>query len=141
MIATLWAYRRPLAVLAAAAAIAVMSFNAGRDSVQAAVDKAQAAAREQARIEYENKTRKALENAEADRLDSEARLRQEFEGAVRTEQVIKYVTKTIYVPAACTGLAADVVRVLHDTTDTIRRAAAPGDTGGPADTMLATARN
>ena len=81
------------------------------------------AALEQQRKEYEHKTQVALDTLSADHAAEVARLRAEFKTEVVTQEVIKYVTKTIEVPSGCDQLAADVVSVLDKATGIVIGAA------------------
>lgn len=81
------------------------------------------AALEQQRKDYERKTQVALDTLSADYAAEVARLRAEVKTEVVTQEVIKYVTKTIEVPSGCEQLAVDVVGMLDKATGIVISAA------------------
>lgn len=90
-------------------------YDAGRESMRLEIAEANSQTQKA-------QTQKALADIVEDGTDAAARAEVQRTVEVKTVEVVKYVTRTIKVPADCSPLAADVVRVLHDTTDAIRAA-------------------
>lgn len=98
-------------------------YDNGYQAATAAIQAEHNAALEQQRKEYERKTQAALDTLSADHVAEVARLRAEVKTEVVTQEVIKYVTKTIEVPSGCEQLALDVVGVLDKATGIVISAA------------------
>lgn len=118
-------YGPHIAAVVALLSITGMIYKAGIDRCETAT---QAALNEQAnehRAEVEREIAAALDLQAQEHAAELDRVRSEREVEVKTKEVIRYVDRIKEVPAECDGVARDVIRVLQQSTSTVREATRP----------------
>lgn len=115
-------YGPHIAAMVALLSVVGMIYKAGIDRCETSAQAALVAQANEHRAEVEREIQAALDLQAREHAAELNRVRSEREVEVKTKEVIKYVDRIQVVPAECDGLAADVIRVLQQSTDTVREA-------------------
>lgn len=116
-------YGPHIAAMVALLSVVGMIYKAGIDRCETSAQAALVAQANKHKDEVEEEIREALELQAREHAAELDRVRSEREVEVKTKEVIRYVDRIKEVPAECDGVARDVIRVLQQSTDTVREAA------------------
>lgn len=115
-------YGAHIAALVALLSAVGMIYKAGIDRCETSAQAALVKQANKHREEVEKEIEAALELQSQEHAAELDRVRSEREVEVKTKEIIKYVDRIKTVPAECDGVARDVIRVLQQSTDTVREA-------------------
>lgn len=127
-----------LALTGAVAGAHSYVFEQGRKAERAELQEAYGKALTKQYDDYQQQVNHALVTQANDYADELARLSDNQQTEVITQEIIRYVEKEIIVPGECVSLAGDIVGVLQQTTGIIAaaaRAAESADQLGPVEVL------
>lgn len=111
-----------VATLAALGSYTLFIWTMAQNAQEAAYNAKLAEAAEQYKEDVDEAVTQALATQQADFADRLASAREAQETVIEIREVIRYVDRIKTVPAECAPIARDVVRVLQQSTDIVRKA-------------------